>query len=236
MSRVYRPFNIGDRFGLWTITGYNKVERQYLCRCSCGTISLVGGWSLRNSRSTQCSQCRVNRRSLIGKQFGKWTVLSKIGVDAGWMCQCECGNKQIKRTSDLKLCRIGCRHCAWKSSRKPCGESGFQRKLRQSKRGAIERNLDWSLTDDQARLLFQSDCHYCGLPPEQEVCGGDKKDHSLFLANGIDRKNNSKGYEESNCVSCCGPCNRAKDTMPYEDFISMVNRIAARHPRDTESG
>lgn len=43
--------------------------------------------------------------------------------------------------------------------------------------------------------------------------------------NGIDRKNNDLGYVASNCVPCCVICNRGKNNMSYNDFVSYISRI-----------
>jgi hypothetical protein len=40
--------------------------------------------------------------------------------------------------------------------------------------------------------------------------------------NGIDRKNNRLGYFSANVVSCCVVCNKAKRTMPYEEFVAYL--------------
>jgi hypothetical protein len=101
------------------------------------------------------------------------------------------------------------------------------------------RGLEFNLTMQQAEVFFKSNCHYCGTEPKQVkkhasaprnpnrkwslknyfVPGGD------YIYNGIDRKDNNKGYTMENCVPCCGRCNRAKDTMSYEEFMQYLNRI-----------
>jgi hypothetical protein len=43
--------------------------------------------------------------NLCGARFGRWTVLSKCGVDSKgrvlWHCRCDCGNETRRRTGDL---------------------------------------------------------------------------------------------------------------------------------------
>ena len=51
------------------------------------------------------------RRDLIGKRFGKLTVLEYIKVDGGnskWKCQCDCGNITYKTTGHLNAGSISC--------------------------------------------------------------------------------------------------------------------------------
>jgi hypothetical protein len=50
--------------------------------------------------------------NLIGKKFGKWTVLSQAGVNPRgyrtWICQCECGTVKEISTVVLKNNASGC--------------------------------------------------------------------------------------------------------------------------------
>jgi hypothetical protein len=101
------------------------------------------------------------------------------------------------------------------------------------------RGFDFELTMEQAEVLFKSNCYYCGIEPKQVkkhptgkinpnrkwilknyfVPGGD------YVYNGIDRKDNNKGYSLENCVPCCGRCNRAKDTTSYDEFLQYIDRL-----------
>ena len=76
---------------------------------------------------------------------------------------------------------------------------------------AKNRGLAWDLSDSQALSMYRETCHYCGVPPNP--------------LNGIDRKDNSQGYNMENCVPCCAKCNYAKRTMTYADFFAWIDRI-----------
>lgn len=76
---------------------------------------------------------------------------------------------------------------------------------------AEKRGFEWSLSDEEAIALFREDCHYC-----------DSKGDPL---NGIDRKDNRKGYTEENTLPCCSWCNRAKGPRSYEDFLDYLDRV-----------
>ena len=78
-----------------------------------------------------------------------------------------------------------------------------------------KRNIDWSLSDEQALLLFTSTCYYCG-------------EDGL----GIDRIDNKLGYIPENCVSCCKECNTMKMDSTLEVFLNKVSKIAARWARN----
>ena len=79
---------------------------------------------------------------------------------------------------------------------------------------ARKRGLAWDLKRSEAEALFCGDCHYCGQAAEP--------------TNGIDRKANGDGYNTTNCVSCCAICNRAKRDLPYDDFVSYLQRVARK--------
>lgn len=78
------------------------------------------------------------------------------------------------------------------------------------KRAAKARSIDWLLTDDEFGSFWQQPCSYCGA--EIETIG-------------IDRLNNTIGYELKNCVSCCTVCNYMKRDINYENFIEKIMQI-----------
>lgn len=112
--------------------------------------------------------------------------------------------------------------CVWASTEKShervskWKKTNVNEKLGHAKRSAIARGHDWYISDEYAKTLFTEPCHYCGVLDLQETC------------NGIDRKDNTKCYIPSNCVSCCKNCNYAKHTLDYDEFIKMCKVIASR--------
>lgn len=86
---------------------------------------------------------------------------------------------------------------------------------------SIRCGLNCTITlDDYLKTIIEP-CYYCGEKPSQEdiICG--KK----FLHNGIDRINNSRGYEKDNIVSCCTRCNMAKGSLTKEEFLNLAEKI-----------
>lgn len=113
------------------------------------------------------------------------------------------------------------------SLRKPSGESSFARLVRQYKANASRRSLEFGLSDDEVRKLTSSVCAYCGAKPEQKMQSKDA--NGAYFYNGIDRLDSAAGYASSNCVSCCGICNRAKRNMSMEQWKAWLNRIICYH-------
>lgn len=88
---------------------------QWNCRCSCGKMCVKRGTALTSGTAKSCGHLRStsnrgkNLIDLTGKQFGRWTVLSRAEdyVDPRgkkwpmWLCQCECGT--VKPVSGASL-------------------------------------------------------------------------------------------------------------------------------------
>jgi hypothetical protein len=85
------------------------------------------------------------------------------------------------------------------------------------KRGARLRNKSWQLTDAQAAWLSKQPCFYCGKAPSQL-----RKRH---VYSGIDRIDNTKGYQVDNVVPCCRDCNFAKKAMTFDQFKDWVTAV-----------
>ena len=104
---------IGNTYGYLTVIerGPNDKEgrAQWVCQCKCGNIVTVRGKSLRSGSTKSCgcyqkervAQSNMNRvGSLVGKKFGKLTVISESGFVTGsngkkrrlYRCLCDCGN------------------------------------------------------------------------------------------------------------------------------------------------
>ena len=85
---------------------------------------------------------------------------------------------------------------------------------------AAKRNYDFDLEPAQFQDLIMADCHYCGLPAAESNRARDLR------YNGVDRKDNTKGYTLENSVPCCGRCNIAKGAREYDEFLGWVRRVA----------
>jgi hypothetical protein len=80
---------------------------------------------------------------------------------------------------------------------------------------AAKRGYQMDLQFDTFSRLVALDCHYCGDKTEGEV-------------NGIDRVDNSIGYQEDNCVTACWRCNRMKHIYDKEFFLDKCRLFSRR--------
>ncbi len=171
------------------------------------------------------------RDDLTDKKFNRWTVLSYSHSDQGswWSCKCDCGTIRTIRQQGLiqglsKSCGCFNREQSSKKNTLSDGIAGFNSIYNTYKWGAEKVGREFNLSKEDFRLLTSSNCHYCGCPPfnikkKRSPYGID------YIYNGIDRKDNKKGYTLSNCVSCCKICNQAKHTFSYGEFVAWIKRI-----------
>jgi hypothetical protein len=57
----------------------------------------------------------------------------------------------------------------------------------------------------------------------------------VYVYNGIDRLDSSKGYVLENCVPCCSEINWAKRVMSFEDFVTLCVEVAEKHGKTTHA-
>lgn len=182
--------------------------------------------------------------NLQGRVFTWLTVIDRVirpsDHQPRWLCKCKCGNSVYTLTAhlmtgDTKSCgcfRLHINH----ESRLPEGEAAFRQLLLRYQRSGHDRGYKWNLSDDQARKIFQSNCHYCGSPPHRVMKASfwSGKASSALLCNGIDRKDNKAGYEPGNVVACCRTCNYAKHNLGYEEFLAWIGNLVKHQQKKEE--
>jgi hypothetical protein len=182
-----------------------------------------------------------NFKDLTGQRFNRRIVLKFVGIktfssprakQSVWLTRCDCGTEAEVTAGSLrggKSCGCLSREISGVSRRLPNGGAARNANLLKYKASAKKRNLEWSLSEEQFDLLTSGNCHYCGTEPKQ-ICRASIscRQTSQIIYNGIDRVNNTLGYISENTVSCCKVCNRAKDVMSQDEFLSWASRVT-RH-------
>lgn len=166
-----------------------------------------------------------------GLKFNKLIALTYLG-NAKWLCKCDCGRDAVVTSTSIRNnTRTSCRSCTASLSsykrNKPVAHYGFKNRLfREYRKGAIKRNLEFSLPQLDFFKLLETNCNYCGHPPI--LMGGHcYMDKSIppLKRNGVDRKDTTLGYTLENCVACCSKCNYAKHIMLEEEFYNWIKRV-----------
>jgi hypothetical protein len=93
-------------------------------------------------------------------------------------------------------------------------------------RRAAERQLQFNLTLDDVKKHIHAPCYFCGT---QYTNSFDIRGRTMYY-NGIDRIDNSIGYERDNCQPCCWRCNYAKRDSSVEDFANWANKLVKNFP------
>ena len=167
------------------------------------------------------------KRNIIKKYYSKYQILSaqtdkSSGKQSIWEKEQEKLNilKQLKLAEKEELTTLFSHKKAYdKGLKKLRPKSHYisktpsiskeERVYNDYVKSALARNKAFELTLEEFNTFkIDAYCTYCGSP-------------SL----GIDRVENSIGYIMSNCVPCCGQCNRMKYTGTTEEFLEQVKKI-----------
>jgi hypothetical protein len=198
---------LGRRFGKWAVLA--QVEKgpgkHYECQCDCGNLSIIAGTTLRAGKSTKCTDCmyseKSNQKEMIGKKFGKWTVIRFLGIKnryAYYETVCECGKTGNHYGSDLRQGKTTqCASCTNRENAKKNTKHGMHNsKIYKVWRAMIDR---CSNPNSTAYKWYGAR----GI----EVCERWKKSFRDFLSDmgdpplgmTIDRIDNNGNYEPGNC-------------------------------------
>lgn len=219
----------GDKFGSLTIEYYDNKRYGWVCNCDCGGTSFV----LSNKLIKEVRSCKLCKRITfkrveIGEKYNHLTTISYDKAKSLWMCQCECGNITYVRSNQLAKGKIKSCGCLFRgprfSKRKPNNQTLKMTLFKRYKASAKIRKKEFNISEDVFEKLIMNNCHYCGSIPlsyHKRFINYDKN----FRYNGIDRIDNTKGYIDGNCVTCCEICNKAKSEMSVEDFKNWIKRI-----------
>lgn len=168
-------------------------------------------------RDNSCKNCKslkhkedVSNKNIdrICPSCGKITKINKFqlhNIDIG-----ETTGKCMKCSNGKNGKRLG------------VGEAAFNHLFDSYARKGIERGYSFELKEDEFRKLTKENCHYCGKEPSN--IWKKKLYNGFYIYNGIDRKDNSKGYTIDNCVACCGMCNISKHHHGYEEYKEWIKR------------
>lgn len=107
---------VGQKFNRLTVLKY-LGKSKWLCKCDCGNETIVQTSSLKSGRIKSCGCYNLEKAkkpldNIIGKKYGKLTVLEYVG-NSKWLCKCDCGNTKIISGQDFKSGRTqscGCLH------------------------------------------------------------------------------------------------------------------------------
>ena len=111
------------------------------------------------------------------------------------------------------------------SERKKLSKRQLIKELYNSKKlHARQIGHDFKLYVYEFSKLIRSNCFYCDKHPNN-VFKFKRKNFTLYLTyQGIDRKNNNRGYIRGNVISCCFICNNKKRQIKFKDYLKKINK------------
>jgi len=119
----------GARYGKWTVlqdaavrsSGHGESLKSRV-RCDCGKTALRVNSALRSGQSRACQYCAhagTARKPLSpGDRFGRWTILSDVGVRGNnfqtySLARCDCGRTRTVNNGSLRAgASRSCRICS----------------------------------------------------------------------------------------------------------------------------
>jgi hypothetical protein len=186
---------------------------------------------------------------MVGKRFGRLVIASNTGNKYEkknvflYECVCDCGSTTIVRGDALKSGNTASCGCLAKERR----AEGKRKKILEERGGigpipalffnrlkqdARERDLTCELTLAEFVDISTSDCYSCGqidTKNQVQYRSNKKSVRYTWKANGLDRIDNSRGYDIYNILPCCKRCNQARNDMSIALFFDLVRRIALKN-------
>jgi len=157
--------------------------------------------------------------NLVGRKFGRLEPFERVRKDRKTLyhCKCDCGktcwaayaNLYMGNTRSCGCLRDEARH----RRKQPDDVIRLNQIVRYYKRNAKLRGVAWDISKEFFRLMITAPCEYCGWNDDWV---------------GVDRRDNSKGYEYGNCAPCCRWCNWGKNERTMEEFGDWVRRLYVR--------
>lgn len=219
-------------FNNWTVLSFDKELgpygkfKYYFCRCSCGNECSVRGFDLINGKSKSCGCGKGKKRNDLRETTVNNIFVIKELSHKLWEVKCVCGkiftakSHQLQGSKPIQSC--GCKTIEIIKSKSSSYNPYLTYLYSFYKNNAVKRGLEYKISLTFFESIIIENCYYCGIEAFNIFEGTSYA--NKFLHNGIDRKNNSIGYIESNCVPCCKFCNMAKSTMSEKEFYNWINR------------
>lgn len=106
----------GQKINKWTVVErFGKGQpTKWRCVCECGNERIVWGRHLKTGNSQSCGCSKRQFDDILGKRFGKLTVIKLILDDNGkpyYECRCDCGNITTRKRAVLLHKNKGLKTC-----------------------------------------------------------------------------------------------------------------------------
>lgn len=231
----------GQQFGKLTVlyrVETTKKGTHWLCECECGKKSIVSMSHLTDGHTTSCG-CQKkmkNLDNLVGKKFGKLTVLEYDKVigkgHTYWKCQCDCGTiKSIRKDGLISGAVVSCGCFHKENIRKT-----FTKDLTGKQFGKL-KVLEWAGSNKHNSSLWLCECE-CGtkkiipsstlIKGESNSCGCLKSKGEWKIASLLS-KNNIPFEKEYQALDCLLPSKKCAKFDFYVDNKYFIEFDGVQH-------
>jgi hypothetical protein len=160
----------------------------------------------------------------------------RINNKTFWVFKCDCGSLKNINPSNVLSDKPSYYSCGCKKYNKRDINNSSKIKISidrtkkdlfyRYRKTAVKRGYSFEITYDFFISNTDKNCHYCNSKPNREHKFKQKEIiFPSYFCNGIDRKDNNKGYTEENCLPCCTICNRAKNNLNYNVFMNWIQLL-----------
>ena len=179
-----------------------------------------------------------NKNQLLGQKFYKLTVVSEEPLNkyrqTQWKCLCDCGNYTVVVGTLLKGNKVKSCGCLLRLTGKDSwnfqGHEEIPREFfNKIIRGANDRNLEYSLSDEYLWKLYLSQDRKCALSGVNIEFGKGRRNNKSTQTVSVDRIDSSKGYVEGNVQWVHKTVNIMKQSLSDEEFINWCKLIAEKN-------
>lgn len=202
---------------------------SFLCRCECGQQVRINRGKFCKRFDCGCENpLRLDkaRIDLIGKRNGKLLALKWLRSENYrniWLCKCDCGKYTEVARTNFNFRVMACKRCKGLFSMRsgPGFEEIPEFMLISIKKGAVVRNLEYTITNDYIWKIFLQQNRKCALSGRDIKFGGDSGETTASL----DRIDNTKGYIDGNVQWLHKHINMIKNRWPQDYFIDICADI-----------
>lgn len=203
-----------------------RLRQKVACRCPCGSTYETLDIYLWRGEGAHCHNCKLqNLRIPLKTRFDKLVVTGYCQRGSRFMaiCQCDCGNKILVRTSSLAKNKTNNCGCAPRGKWKGWGEvsqSYFSRVLR----GAKLRGLSVTVELRDLWDLYLKQSGKCALSGEPIKLSQAPSKTAMTAS--LDRIDSNKGYELDNIQWVHKDVNLMKSDLDQTRFIELCKKIS----------
>jgi len=204
----------------------SKTEICYLLNFSPKTL-----WRYLNKYGIRLKDARGHKfKDLTGKRFGRLTVLKFTKMNQHgrtcWLCLCDCGIEKEVWGECLGKYTKSCGCYRDEIAFKGCGDISITF-YKTTRRGAIERGLEFSITIEDIWELYLKQNRKCALSGQElRFIKGYTNKHRRNIQNAsVDRTNNNLGYTKENIQIVHKDINKMKQHFDNDYFIQTCKLI-----------